>query len=141
MNRLLMSVAMLSTVCLLACPNAIAQKGNRGYGRIYNPATVETVSGQVAEVEQTVSGKAMGRGVHLVLTAGQETVSVHLGPSWFMTEQALKIEKGDKITVTGSRVEYNGKPAIIASEVGKGGEVLKLRDATGVPLWAGWRRK
>ncbi len=33
-----------------------------------------------------------------------------------------------------------GKPALIAAEVKKGNEVMKLRDANGVPAWSGGRR-
>jgi hypothetical protein len=51
-----------------------------------------------------------------------------------------KIEKGDKIEVKGSRVTFAGKPAIIAAEVKKGDNILKLRDENGIPAWAGWRR-
>lgn len=34
-----------------------------------------------------------------------------------------------------------GKPALVAAEVKKGGEVLVLRDANGFPAWGGWRRR
>jgi hypothetical protein len=33
----------------------------------------------------------------------------------------------------------DGKPALIAAEVKKGDEVMKLRDANGVPAWSGGR--
>jgi hypothetical protein len=51
-----------------------------------------------------------------------------------------KIELGDTVDVKGSRITYNGKPAIIAAEVKKGDAVLKLRDENGFPAWSGWRR-
>ncbi|MDI6852119.1 MAG: hypothetical protein QME75_00745 [Deltaproteobacteria bacterium] len=43
---------------------------------------------------------------------------------------------GDRLEVTGSRITYQGNPAIIASEVKKGDKALKLRDAQGIPAWA-----
>jgi len=43
--------------------------------------------------------------------------------------------------VKGSRFTLGGKPAIIAAEVKKGDEVLKLRDDAGFPMWIGWRRR
>ena len=46
-----------------------------------------------------------------------------------------KIETNDTITVTGSRVTIDGKPAIIAAQVKKENEVLKLRDENGIPAW------
>lgn len=48
---------------------------------------------------------------------------------------------GDKVEVTGSRITFQDKPAIIAAEVKKGDEILKLRDGNGFPAWAGWRRR
>jgi len=33
-----------------------------------------------------------------------------------------------------------GKPDITAAEVKKGNSVFVLRDSSGIPVWAGWRR-
>jgi hypothetical protein len=110
-------------------------------GRMYNPQTVETLSGEVVRVDQTASGRRMSSGVHFTLKTEKETIPVHLGPSWFMEKQAVTIAQGDKVEVSGSRIMYQGKPAIIAAEVKKGGQVLKLRDAAGVPAWAGQGRR
>lgn len=110
------------------------------YNRMYNPATVETLSGTVESVDKFTPMKRMMYGVHLVLKTDKETISVHLGPGWYIERLDTKIEKGDKIEVKGSRVTFEGKPAIIAAEVKKGDSVLVLRDSTGIPVWAGWRR-
>jgi hypothetical protein len=53
----------------------------------------------------------------------------------------VKIEAKDKVEVKGSKITFGGKPAIIAIEVKKGDEVLKLRDDAGFPVWSGWRRR
>lgn len=45
----------------------------------------------------------------------------------------------DTIAMTGSRVMMDAKPAIIAAQIKKGDEVLKLRDENGVPAWSGGR--
>jgi len=51
------------------------------------------------------------------------------------------------VKVKGSRIRYEGQPTLIAGEVRKGEQILKLRDDNGIPLWAGpkwqkvfWRR-
>jgi hypothetical protein len=36
---------------------------------------------------------------------------------------------------------FEGKPALIAAKVTKDGEILTLRDVSGVPVWSGWRRR
>jgi hypothetical protein len=33
-----------------------------------------------------------------------------------------------------------GKPVIIAAEIKKGDALMTLRDNSGIPAWAGWRR-
>jgi hypothetical protein len=83
----------------------------------------------------------MGAGVHMILKTGKETISVHLGPGWYLENQDVKIEAKDKVEVKGSKITFGGTPAIIAMEVKKGDEVLKLRDDAGYPVWAGWRRR
>lgn len=111
------------------------------YGRMYDPKTVETIAGEVVSVDQITPRKGMGYGVHLLLKTDRETIAVHLGPVWYVEHQDIKIESKDKIEVKGSRITFDGKPAIIAAEVHKGSETLMLRDANGVPMWAGSRRR
>lgn len=136
---------------LLVASAAFAQpwKGWRGsggwgmgsqYNRMYNPATVETVSGTVESVDKITPMKGMYNGIHLMVKTDKETISVDLGPEWYIERLDTKIEKGDKIEVKGSRVTLSGKPAIIAAEVKKGDSTLVLRDSSGIPAWAGWRR-
>lgn len=110
------------------------------YQRLYNPATVETISGTVLSVDKVTPLKGMNYGIHLVVKTDGETIPVHLGPAWYVERLDTKIAKGDAIEVKGSRITYNGKPAIIAADVKKGDAVLKLRDDNGYPVWAGWKR-
>ena len=140
------------TLALLATPDgAFAQRGQGGrgsggwgmgsqYQRMYNPATVETLSGTVESVDKVTPMKGMHYGIHLTLKTDKVTVDVHLGPEWYIERQDAKIEKGDTIEVKGSRVTVAGKPAIIAAEVKKGDSTLMLRDTNGIPAWAGWRK-
>ncbi|MGC1454840.1 MAG: DNA-binding protein [Nitrospirota bacterium] len=110
------------------------------YQRMYNPATVETLSGTVESVDKVTPMKGMHTGVHVMLKTDKEMISVHLGPEWYVERQDVKIEKGDKIEVKGSRVTFADKPAIIAADVKKGDSTLVLRDSSGIPAWAGWRK-
>ncbi|HUK81675.1 MAG TPA: DNA-binding protein [Verrucomicrobiae bacterium] len=146
MNRSLNLITVVALSGLLDASVALAQRGggwgrNAQYNRMYDPKTVETLSGEVLSVETFTPNKGMSAGVHLQLKTDKEIVSVHLGPAWFIENQDVKIEPKDRIEVKGSRVTFDGKPAVIAGEVKKGDEVLKLRDDNGVPVWAGWRRR
>ena len=111
-----------------------------GYQGMYNPATVETISGTIESIVRTVPMKGMNRGVHVTFKAEKGPVSVHLGPEWYVERLDTELKKGDSIEVKGSRVTFAGNPAIIAAEIKKGDAVLKLRDDNGIPAWAGWRR-
>jgi len=90
--------------------------GNQ-YGRMYNPNTVETISGEVVRVDKITPLRGMSYGIHLIVKTEKEEISVHLGPGWFIENQDLKIEPKDKIEVKGSRITFQGNPAIIAAEV------------------------
>ena len=111
------------------------------YNRTYDPKAVETISGDVTSVDRITPAKGMSGGVHMLVKTDKETISVHLGPSWYIENQDVKIEPKDKVEVKGSRVTFGGKPALIASEVRKGNEVLTLRDEAGFPAWMAWRRR
>jgi len=152
MRRAVILLVILSVVSLLVATETFAQRGMRWrgsggwategrYGRMYDPKTVETISGEVVSVDKITPMKGMSYGVHLMVKTDKETVSVHLGPGWYMEKQDVKIEPKDKVEVTGSRITFGGKPAIIAAEIKKGEGVLKLRDENGLPAWCGWRRR
>jgi hypothetical protein len=109
-------------------------------GRTFDPKTVETMNGEVATVEKGVQGQRMSYEVRFSLKTDKETIPVILGPSWYVDKQDFKIEPKDTVEVTGSRITVDGQPSIIAAEVKKGAQLLKLRDATGIPVWAGQGR-
>lgn len=111
-----------------------------GYQRMYDPATVETVAGTVETIDRITPVRGMASGVHVTLETEKGPVSVHLGPEWYVERLDTKLAEGDSVEVKGSRITYDGKPAIIAAEVKKGDSILTLRDDHGIPAWAGWRR-
>ena len=121
-------------------------KGSGGWGMgsqyqgMYDPKAVETLSGEVIKVDKITPMKGMHYWMHVQLKTEKETLSVQLGPGWYIERLDTKIEKGDKIEVKGARVTFAGKPAIIAAEIKKGDSVLVLRDSSGIPVWAGWRK-
>lgn len=124
--------------------NSYSQDGwGRGsnYNRLYDVKTVETISGQVTSIDKVYPDKNSSYGVHLTLSTSSGSISIHLGPGWYIEKQDMQIAIDDNITVTGSKVTYDGNQVIIAKEVVKGDMILKLRDDEGYPFWAGWRNK
>jgi len=152
MKKMGVVIAALAIFSLLFTVDSFAQmgpmwKGSGGWGmgmqysKMYNPKTIETITGVVVSVDKITPMKGMSHGVHMILKTDKETIAVHLGPSWYIENQDIKIEQKDKVEVRGSRITFEGKPAIIAAEVQKGNEILKLRDEKGLPVWSGWRRR
>lgn len=152
MKRLMPAIAVITLLGAFGATDALAQRGiawrggggwgpGTAYARLYNPQTVETVSGEVVAVDRITPMKDMYYGVHLTVRTDKETISVHLGPGWYIENQDVKILPKDRIAVKGSRITFEGKPAIIAVTVTKGDDVMELRDAGGFPAWSGWRRR
>jgi outer membrane murein-binding lipoprotein Lpp len=111
------------------------------YNRMFDSKTIETVKGEIIALDVVAPLKGMSSGVHLMLKTNKEAISIHLGPSWYIENQDVKIGLKDEIEVVGSRVSIQGKSVLIAAEVRKGDEVLRLRDDRGIPYWSGWRRR
>lgn len=143
---MIVTVFLLTASLVLAGPGKWGGRGSGGWGmgtpyqKMYNPANLETFSGEVIGLEQTVPMKQMNQGIALVVKTEKETVTVHLGPSWYMERLDAKIDKGDMVEIKGARTTIAGKPVVIAAEVKKGDKVLVLRNDSGVPVWAGWGR-
>jgi hypothetical protein len=87
------------------------------YSKMYDSKTVETISGEVVKIDTITPRKGMSSGVHLSVKTDKEEISVHLGPNFFIENQDVKIAAKDRVEVKGSRIAFDGKPAIIAMEV------------------------
>jgi len=120
------------------------------YGMVWDPARHERVTGEVEAVESVMpGGPEMGRGLGLRVRVSareqereRERVRrrVHLGPAWYVEEQLPDLRPGDEVTVSGSPVQWEGEEVIIASEVVRRGETVRLRNEAGAPEWpGGWQ--
>jgi hypothetical protein len=105
---------------------------------MYDPATVETVRGEVTAVN-TIAASRMGRGpgVHVQLETASGPLEARLGPAWYLEREKLVLGVGDEVEITGSRVNVGGQPTLIARLVKKGDRSVTLRDEGGMPLWRG----
>lgn len=117
-----------------------SQNRGRGQHSLYNPATIVRVEGTIVDI-QSVTRQGPGAGIHIRLQTTDNVKEIHLGPSWYIEKQDVKLNIKDNVTVTGSEVTYNGAKVIIAAKVEKGPKTLELRDANGIPKWAQNRRQ
>ena len=142
MNRLPRLFVGLSILILVLAGVAWGQTGPREgkggeSGGQYNPQTVVTVAGIVVSKTRPAVQQGLPYLVYLTLETEAGPIAVFLGPSLFVDQLPVQIKALDRIQVTGSKVMWGGKTVILAAEVKKGDQVLKLRDPNGVPIWSG----
>src|SRR5262249_5834378 len=88
------------------------------YGRLYDPAQEQTISGQVRSVETTVPMPGMDLGMQiLVQTDAGKSVRVQVGPEWYLQRQNVEIKENIRVQVTGASAEVEGQPVLMAREV------------------------
>ena len=121
---------------MLTVSSAWPQGGRRlHYSTLFNPGTIDAVSGEVVRVEHAFAGNGADYCVHALLKTPQGQVTAILAPKGFMDERKLAIAPKDRVTVTGSLLSILNKPFILAMEV-EGDRNMKLREANGRPAWA-----
>jgi sporulation protein YlmC with PRC-barrel domain len=111
------------------------------YGRLYDPAKEQTISGQVVSIEPSAPMPGMAPGMQmLVQTDDGKSTRVQVGPAWYLERQDLDVKENTHVQVTGARAEIEGQPVLMAREVQFDGQLMTLRDAQGMPMWSSLRR-
>jgi len=106
------------------------------YSTLYNPATVETVRGEIVSLGKTISGNGRAYCETLTLKTSKGNLWVVLKPETYRPKTNLKLQPKDQVEITGSRLTLPGKTALVAATVKKGGDTMILRELTGRPAWA-----
>jgi DNA/RNA endonuclease YhcR with UshA esterase domain len=102
----------------------------------YNPATEAVFKGTVEEVRDRECPVSGGMGSHVVLKLDDgSSIEVHLASTKFVRMYDLVFVKGDRLEVTGSKVDFEGVSTIFAREVKRGNDVFVFRDKEGTPVW------
>lgn len=128
---------LMFTGFLAASATASAQSGMGKYQQLYASGSVETVSGMVESIDLVVPPGVRTQAVYLSLKTDVGLLPVQLGPEWFVQKLPARIEKGDKVEVTGARITIEGKTLLLAAQVKKSDQVLVFRNSAGVPVWSG----
>ena len=130
-----------SPISLMAAPFRVLWHGTGGWGdknaycALYDPKTVETVSGKIVSIDNITPMPGMRPGVEIQLRTSKSLIPIHLGPLWYLENQDIDLKPDDVVEVTGSRVFCVNQDVIMANEVRHGDKSIKFRDAKGHPLW------
>jgi hypothetical protein len=152
MKRMNWMVVIVAALVLASFTLADAQRwGGKGqwpawaanyYQWNWNPATVETLKGEVMTKDTITPSKGRSGMPAVGMTLKKEddyAAYVHLGPQWYFDKQDLGINVGDKIEVTGSKITVEGNNVILVSSIKKGDRTWQFRDQQGFPFWSGRR--
>ena len=101
----------------------------------YDEANQQTVRGWVVETRDFQCPVSGAMGSHITVKSEMGNIEVHLAPASFMKQYDIAFTKGQNVTVVGSKITYEGKPALIAKFVAVGLETFNFRDPKGRPLW------
>ncbi len=102
---------------------------------LWNPATVETITGTVESIERIEMGDWAC--VRLRLQTETGPLALRVAPDWYLVEKKIGFAKGDQLRVTGSRLRFAGEAAMVAGEILRGAEKIVLRDGSGKAAWSG----
>ncbi|MFH0734476.1 MAG: hypothetical protein V1773_09385 [bacterium] len=106
---------------------------NNSYG--YDANNQETIKGTMESFE-VIKRNRSGGGLHITLKSGDSNVKVHIGPTWYLDDINLDINKGDKLEIFGSKVTIDNDTFFIASKITKDNKEYSLRDKYGFPKWS-----
>jgi len=98
------------------------------------------VTGQVESLSSQPSPGGQVMVQSAVLKTAKGSVTVFLGPVWYVHEQKFPLKVGDTWEVTAHQSAMEQRPGLVAREVRTGGSVLRLRDEQGQPVWRGMGR-
>jgi hypothetical protein len=122
------SVLTTALFMLMLCASvAMAQPRGGDFPR-WDPATVQSFSGTVLKEKDT------GRGAdfyYIFLKTDGDRRTVVLGPQKSLDPSLTSLAPATAVDVTGSKVEWKGKPIYLASLVRVGGKEYRLRDDQG----------
>jgi hypothetical protein len=124
-------------LALAVAPAVAGQKSEPGpVVPKYDRASEATFRGTVEEVRNRQCPVSGGMGSHLILRLSSgNTIEVHLATTKFVKTYDLVFNKGDTVTVVGTKVQFEGVETIFAREVTRGTETFVFRDQDGVPIW------
>jgi hypothetical protein len=124
---------------MLLAPLGLAQKST-DEGPKYDVKSEVTIKGTVEEIKEVPNPKGQ-IGIYLMVKSGGDILEVRLCPNSFLKEFEVVFNKGDQLTITGSKVKVEEeKQVILARQIEFGNNKITLRDPQGVPVWT-WLTK
>jgi uncharacterized Zn-binding protein involved in type VI secretion len=101
----------------------------------YDETQQVTVEGNIVELRDFKCPVTGTEGSHITVKGSGDPIEVHLAPVKFLKEYEIVLHQGDSVKVVGSKIAFEGKPALLAKTVTVGSETFTFRDPKGKPIW------
>ena len=136
-SRIIILILSAFALVLTVAPAAVGQKSKPDVAvPKYDPAAEATFKGTVEEAKDRQCPVSGGMGSHLILRLSpSKTIEVHLATTKFVKTYDLVFNKGDVVTVVGTKVQFEGVETIFARMVTLDNATFVFRDKDGTPIW------
>ena len=136
-SRIIILILSAFVLVLTVAPAAVGQKSKPDVAvPKYDPAAEATFKGTVEEAKDRQCPVSGGMGSHLILRLSpSKTIEVHLATTKFVKTYDLVFNKGDVVTVVGTKVQFEGAETIFARVVTLDTATFVFRDKDGTPIW------
>ena len=124
----------LALLMVVVAPALIAQGAEKGTPG-YDPDKEITIEG-VVEALATIDCPPGQKGLYLKFQTPDRALDVHVGPISWLESLDFKIEKGQKLEITGAMGPCGGKEVLKPRLITLGNVTITMRDSTGDPLWS-----
>lgn len=136
-SRIIILILSAFALVLTVAPAAVGQKSKPDVAvPKYVPAAEATFKGTVEDSKDRQCPVSGGMGSHLILRLSpSKTIEVHLATTKFVKTYDLVFNKGDVVTVVGTKVQFEGVETIFARVVTLDNATFVFRDKDGTPIW------
>lgn len=102
----------------------------------YDEGSRIKLNGVVENIEQRgAGGTCKAPKVVVILKANGENFELQVGPKWFIDELTWTFTKGDKLEITGWKINSEGINEVIVRKITRGEWNLEPRDDSGAANW------
>lgn len=106
------------------------------YNKLWRQNALFTFNGKVTGKLAVAPMPGMSESVALLVKQPDNAAfEVQLGPQWFVSQMPVKVNVGDRIIVTGSRVTLGARTVVLAQSITVGKREIRFRDKKGNPAW------
>jgi len=102
----------------------------------YEVSRQVTITGRIQQERDYHCPVTGTMGSHItVKEAVGEPLEVHLAPASFLKEFEINLRTGEEAKIVGVKIDFEGKPALLARTVTVDNTTYTFRDEKGRPLW------